>query len=137
MIRVFSKYGLFLTFLGVVFGTVPLSAQNNGLIPVATNVWSAPNRTLKMNGLKPARRNWKKNPAIPIKTPGFIPLQPAGNHNGPMSALRGRSLAVQGSLPNGAAKRPMLGTRLPNAAPATVQGPRSQPFSSLYRDPSP
>ena len=83
MIQRHLRTMVFLTAAGVGLDRAKVFPPRNGLIPVATNVWSAPNRTLK----KPAEGrfgdSWKEKPAIPVKTPGFIPLQPAGNHNGP------------------------------------------------------
>lgn|GEM_PF-3936892 len=122
--------------LGAGLASQAYSVQG-GLTPVATNVWSAPSRQLAPTGVKTVRKSWIKNPMIPYKKSGFIPLKPAGNKNGPVSVLNGGNRSAVRGLTNGTPMPQVGGSQSIPGHAATVLGPRSQPLSSLYRDPSP
>lgn len=109
------------------------SAQNlfaqNGLIPVATNVWAAPNRTLN-RGRDSVRNSWKKNPPLPVKTHGFIPLKPKAQ----AGVTNLGQVPAHPVFTGRAARRPVLGIKPANGAvPTPALGPRTQHFNSLNR----
>ena len=133
----FFKMVFSLAVLTLGLGMGRLWAQNNGLVPVATNVWSAPNRTLATGGMKPVRKSFQKSHAIPMKKQAFIPLYPMKKNTLPAASPRDGKTTLHGVLPAGAPQRPPLPGKLPSGAPSTLQGPRAQPFTNLYRDPSP
>jgi hypothetical protein len=130
------KSTYFLAVLTLGFGTIRSWAQNEGLLPVATNVWSAPNRTLATGGMRPVRKSFQKSQSIPLKRQRFIPLYPAKQNTIPSASARDGKRSIHGVLPVVTPQRAVLPGKLPSGAPSTLQGPRAQPFNNLYRDPS-
>src|SRR5208282_1935392 len=112
-----TKHGIKLTIifsgLWMAWGAPNLLAQN-GLIPVATNVWAAPNRTLN-RGRDSVRNNWKKSPPLPVKTHGFIPLKPKGQAGVTNLGQAPAHPVFMGS----ATRRPVLGIKPANGAVPT------------------